>query len=219
MVATCTCCRSDQWLLDMLGLPDELNTGLSLLRMAISIVSPFTTTVPLLAGERSASCLVVGEGVALLSFVRSGGQMQSRQRRLQSPHLGFTSSHFFLRRLHMRHPVCTLRMRALGSSPKASSLPEPAAAPLESRGRHGRLRRTQRAQGRFPSQACLICAQRWHTGLLSEPMAVDLTVAVVGVCCLGRGFVWGPRLFGRLRLSRIRQKQRLPSGLLAGWRA
>lgn len=51
-----------------------------------------------------------------LSFGFSAGQQQSRHSLLQSPHLGLTSSHFFLRCLHMTHPVCTRRMRAFGCS-------------------------------------------------------------------------------------------------------
>lgn len=105
---------------------------------------------------------------ALLLLCRSGGQAQSRHRRRQSPQRGLISSHFFLRRLHMRHPVWTRRMRALGTSPFCDSAPSLALTEL--RGRHGRLRRTQRAQGKLPSQACLIWAQRWQTGRLSEPI-------------------------------------------------
>lgn len=112
---------------------------------------------------------VLGVMDMALSLLRSGGQAQSRHRRLQSPHRGLVSSHFFLRRLHIRQPVCTLRMRALGMSdwPVMRVL----VAPLESRGLQGKLRRTHRAHGRLPSQACLIWAQRWQTGRLSEPMA------------------------------------------------
>lgn len=116
--------------------------------------------------EPKASGETAGAGAPTsLSLGRSGGQAHSRHRRLQSPHRGFVSSHFFLRRLHMRHPVCTRRIRALGKSPIGWFK-----APLASRGRQGRLRRRHRAHGTLPSQACLIWAQRWHTGRLSETM-------------------------------------------------
>lgn len=106
---------------------------------------------------------------------RSGGQAQSRHKRRQSPQRGLVSSHFFLRRLHMRQPVWTRLILALGTSPFGTSSVVPAAF----RGRHGRLRRTHRAHGKLPSQACLICAQRWHTGRLSEPILVVYAVVIV----------------------------------------
>lgn len=111
-----------------------------------------------------ASSTLPGPGLDLAW--RSGGQAQSRHSRRQSPHRGFVSSHFFLRRLHMMQPVCTLRILALGISPTWASSPVPTAF----RGRHGRLRRRHLAHGKLPSQACLICAQRWQTGRLSEPI-------------------------------------------------
>lgn len=134
------------------------------------------TREPTGSGETAATAVVAvddtGAGAPTVaaapinfSLGRSGGHAHSRHRRLQSPHRGFVSSHFFLRRLHMRHPVCTLRIRALGKSPICWFK-----APLASRGRQGRLRRRHRAHGTLPSQACLIWAQRWHTGRLSETM-------------------------------------------------
>lgn len=115
----------------------------------------------------SASSLMISFEEPDLGFPgRSTGQWQSRQSRRQSPHRGLVSSHFFLRRLHMRQPVCTRRILAFGTSPLRDSSPVPGAF----RGRHGKLRRTQRAHGKFPSHACLICAQRWQTGRLSAPI-------------------------------------------------
>jgi hypothetical protein len=141
-------------------------------------------------GERESPSVVVftvggarDAAIALLTAPRclSSGQTQSRHNLRQSPQLGLISSHFFFLFLHIRQPVCTLRIRALGSCASLSRC-RVASPPLivrpfgartvVSRGRHGRLSRVQREQGREPSQACLIWAQRWHTGRLSAPMAV-----------------------------------------------
>lgn len=133
-----------------------------------------TTAVVVVVDDTGAGAPKVAAAPISLSLGRSGGHAHSRHRRLQSPHRGFVSSHFFLRRLHMRHPVCTLRIRALGKSPICWFR-----APLASRGRHGRLRRRHRAHGTLPSQACLIWAQRWHTGRLSETM-MTRTILILG---------------------------------------
>lgn len=125
-------------------------------------------------------CLTAAAALwALPSFKRSGGQWQSKQRRRQSPHLGLTSSHFFFRCLHIRHPVWTRRILALGAWAEASGrLKGGEAVSGEFLDRHGKLRRVQREQGMLPSQACLICAQRWQTGRRSVVMACVL--AIVG---------------------------------------
>lgn len=115
-------------------------------------------------GDRTAPAVCLA---APCLFPRSLGQAQSRQSLIQSPHLGLISSHFFLRRLHIKHPVWTRRMRALGISANAPTASD--ASSEAPRGRQGKLRRVHRPQGVFPSQACLIWAQRWHTGR-STPM-------------------------------------------------
>lgn len=137
-----------------------------------------TTAVVVAVDDTGAGALIVAAAPISLSLGRSGGHAHSRHRRLQSPHRGFVSSHFFLRRLHMRHPVCTLRIRALGKSPICWFN-----APLASRGRQGRLRRRHRAHGTLPSQACLIWAQRWHTGRLSATMMTRTILILRGMSC------------------------------------
>ena len=56
----------------------------------------------------------------------------------------------------------------------------------ELRDRHGRLRRVQREQGILPSHACLIWAQRWHTGRRSVVILTD-SVRFEGGGRLGEG--------------------------------
>ena len=56
--------------------------------------------------------VICGRGCAR-EFV---GHEQCKLNRLQSPHFGLTSSHFFLLFLHVEHPVWTRLMRTLAVS-------------------------------------------------------------------------------------------------------
>jgi hypothetical protein len=105
--------------------------------------------------------------VVVLVFGLLVGHVQSRHSRLQSPHLGLTSSHFFLRSLQARHPVWTRRMRALGGERVCELMSvrgedDDDSAPDRHRGLHGRPSRAHRRQGK-PLQACLMAAQRSQT--------------------------------------------------------
>lgn len=71
-------------------------------------------------------------------------------------------------------------MRALGVVSDGSATSEGGSelVPFEAalRDLQGRVRRTQREHGIWPSQACFILAQRWHTGRRSAVMARGLVV-------------------------------------------
>ena len=74
----------------------------------------------------------------------------------------YLSSHFFLRLLHVKQPVCTLRILAFGCGTATWLAPSSFAKPL---GRHGRLRRVQRSQGIPPLHRCLMSAHRKQTSV------------------------------------------------------
>lgn len=134
----------------------------SLVSEGVTGVTGVVGVVDLAVLPGDASCLELLDLELSLSLARSfplsEGQVQSKQSRLQSPHLGFVSSHFFFRLLQTRHPVCTRLIWAFGISAVV------APGSFESRGIHGNPSLIQREHGIFPSQACFICAQRKHTG-------------------------------------------------------
>lgn len=115
------------------------------------------------------------------------------------------SSHFFLRALHVKQPVWTLRIFAFGFSSKMLSK----SLKIFTRGREatgflgrqGRLNRVHRSQGMPPLQPCLISAHRRHVPLGRAQNAMLITRQLWGGAFRLINVAWA--VGGRRRVRRL----------------